>query len=140
MGGGGAFQIEINFIPILRPIQNASVRSWYFRNEYNQRHLVWFYGLERFWKAIRYDLDKNNGGPDTEAALGEYTSCLLSFKPLIMFLERKQGDLLGAAELCARGQVQTVEPASTSPAAHRQLHRLGRTFLAPGQQQTRPRL
>lgn len=60
-----------------------------------------FYGLKRFWKEIRYDLDKNNGGPDTEAALGEYTSCLLSFKPLIIFLERKQGDLLGVAELCA---------------------------------------
>lgn len=108
-------QFEMNFIPILRPIQNAFVHSWYFRNEHNQRHLVWFYGLKRFWKGIRYDLDKNNGGPDTEAAQGEYTSCLLSFKPLIIFLERKQGDRLGVAEPCARGQVQTVEPASTSP-------------------------
>lgn len=76
-------------------------------------------------------MDKNNGRPDAEPALGEGTSCLLRFKPLIMFLERKRGDLLGAAELCARGQVQTVEPASV-----RLLHRLPLQILAPGREQT----
>jgi len=29
-------QLKMNFIPILRPIQNASVHSWYFRNEYTK--------------------------------------------------------------------------------------------------------
>lgn len=73
-------------------------------------------------------MDKNNGGPDTEAALGDCTSCLLSLKPLIMCLQGRQGDLLGVAELCARGQQPSV-----------QLHGLGGKTLAPGKQQTRSR-
>lgn len=99
-----------------------------------KRHLVCFDGLKGFWKGIRYDLDKNNGGPDTEATLGECTSCLLSFKPLIVFLEEKQGDLLGVAVLCAPGQVQTVEPASMSP-PHAEAAPSHPTYLAAGQQQ-----
>lgn len=70
-------------------------------------------------------MDKNNGGPDTEAAPGECTSCLLSLKPLIMCLQGRQGDLLGVAELCAQSQRTSV-----------QLHGLRWKTLAPGKQQT----
>lgn len=70
-------------------------------------------------------MDKNNGGPDTEAAPGERTSCLLSLKPLIMCLQGRQGDLLGVAELRAQSQRTSV-----------QLCRLRRKTLAPGKQQT----
>lgn len=49
-------------------------------------------------KNPSYDLDSKTGSSDTAPARTEHTSCLRSFKPRSMILDRKPGDLLGVSE------------------------------------------